>query len=78
MTCLTDQGTRYEIPVADAIYIARHGMPYNHYAQQQTGQMQQQASQPAMGSRPGFSGASMTSPQISGYGDIGIVNTPGP
>lgn len=81
-TCLTEQGTPYELSMGEARHIARYGMPYDAYRPQQA--------QPAPTPAPQVAGvgaahvdrsstAAIPTPgQIGAYGDIGIEAKPGP
>jgi len=74
-TCLTEQGTFYEISEPECRRIARYGPVYNPYKQRQP----QAASTPApepqerlTSATGGIPGAVMSAPQISGYGDLTV------
>lgn len=80
VSCLTEQGTRYDLPEEQALYVARWGQPYNAYRQNNRGYReageyanphgsQQPAGQPTI--------AALSAPQQSTYGDLGITNNPG-
>lgn len=82
-TCLTEQGTRYELPDGECRAIARHGAVYNPYKERGRGQVERGAGAPpaAMGASapaPLPSAATVAGSQVSGYGDIGVALKPGP
>lgn len=82
-TCLTEQGTRYELPAGECRAIARYGAVYNPYKQGGRGQVDRGAGVPpaAMGAlapAPSPSAATVAGSQVSGYGDIGVALKPGP
>lgn len=80
--CLTEQGTRYEMADHKCRDMARNGPAYNPFKNVSVtwqGQPMQQAgegTQRPASVRPGA--ASLSAPQISGYGDLGVQNQPGP
>lgn len=87
VTCLSEQGTRYDATPGEARYAARYGTPYNAYkrppvqvamAPQQIPRSGVQGSSPAAmagtaASLPGM----IEGDQVNGYGDIGIALKPG-
>lgn len=64
-TCVTEQGTKYEIPDGHCMRVARWGAPYNPYKERRQDQPQQ--SQDAQGGRARASGA----PLLAGAGEGG-------
>lgn len=76
-TCLTEQSTVYEVSEPECRRIARQGPVYNPYKQTQHAQVSAQPVQhlPPPAGVP--TTASLSSPQINGYGDIGIQLKPG-
>ncbi|MBN7134758.1 hypothetical protein A7A76_08500 [Lysobacter enzymogenes] len=78
-TCLTEQGTRYDISVGECRRIARDGPVYNPYrvasqaapARLDTAPAEEGASRVAGGaSSPVVAGGVVTAPGVSAYGDI--------
>lgn len=77
-TCLTEQGTFYEISQPECRRIARFGPVYNPYRERHD----DRSGPGAGGAPPAVTGvidaapsrAVMTAPQMSGYGDIGVGN----
>ncbi|WP_309261186.1 hypothetical protein [Lysobacter arvi] len=73
-TCLTEQGTTYDIPQGECMALARKGPRYNPYkvvtaAGGVGGVPPTGMTAPAVALAP--SGAVLTSAQVSGYGDLG-------
>jgi len=82
-TCLTEQGTRYDLPAVECRAIARNGAVYNPYKERGRGEADRGAGAPpaAMGAQaPALSPsvATVAGSQVSGYGDIGVALKPGP
>lgn len=73
-TCVTEQGTRYEISQGECRRIARHGPVYNPYRQISpaggVGGMPPTA-MAAPAAAPASPGTVIDAPQMSGYGDLG-------
>lgn len=73
-TCLTEQGTKYDIGYGECVRIARDGPVYNPYknlAQAAPNAPQQPAAESATGDAPKV-GSVITGAQVSAYGDIGV------
>ncbi|RRN55360.1 hypothetical protein EIM48_11470 [Pseudoxanthomonas sp. SGNA-20] len=56
-TCLTEQGTRYELSQPECRTVARHGMPYNPYRRSDEQRVERPASIAASGEPPPSSGS---------------------
>lgn len=72
-TCLTEQGTRYELSQPECRTVARHGMPYNPYRRSDEQRVERPASIAASGEPPPSSGGMRA---ISG--DVTKVHGAGP
>lgn len=72
-TCLTEQGTTYDIPQGECISLARKGPRYNPYRVAVAGGVGGMPPTAMTASAVALapSGAVLTSPQVSRYGDIG-------
>jgi len=73
-TCLTEQGTTYDIPQGECMSIARKGPRYNPYKAYAVaggvgGVPPTAMTAPAVVSAPSI--ATLSAPQVSGYGDLG-------
>lgn len=68
-TCLSEQGTRYDISEPECRHIARQGPVYNPYRQPQAPAMATAASAPPQPPVVDH-GAIVKAPQITGYGDL--------
>lgn len=81
VTCLTEQGTRVELSVGEARYLARYGGVYNPYKappRDTATPVAARSEAPAsFGHADRSIGATMTAPQIGAYGDLGIAMNPG-
>lgn len=77
-SCVTEQGTRHALDEAAAKMLARWGEPYNPYRNPDMKPAAAPAPASGQGGAPAPLVSSVTAPQISGYGDLGIINRPGP
>ena len=77
VTCLTEQGTRYELSEPEARTVARWGAPYNPYLEPERESRRDQVIAPEP-QRPTPVLASTSASQVNGYGDIGVALNPGP
>lgn len=79
-SCMTEQGTAYEISEPECRRVARFGPPYNPYraaSQQRAAVAAPPAyAPPATADRP--VAARIAGAQMHGYGDLGIRSNPGP
>lgn len=74
-TCLTEQGTFYEISEPQCRRIARFGPVYNPYKEKDPSRPVLPAAQPDVIAPP--ASAVLSAPQITGYGELGITPNPG-
>lgn len=72
VTCLTEQGTRYDISGGEARRVARYGTPYNHFKKPRQDQAQQPAYEeaPQQRAEPVDQVSLLTAPPVTGYGDM--------
>jgi zona occludens toxin len=77
-SCLTEQGTRYQMNYKTCRQIARHGPSYDPFKQppQQQQNAQDDGLRGEQGMRQAPATAVMTGPQIASYGDLGIGPAP--
>ncbi|WP_250450422.1 zonular occludens toxin domain-containing protein [Lysobacter enzymogenes] len=84
-TCLTEQGTRYQINDGECRRIARDGPVYNPYRQLSQGAPQPAQAPltsaaatpvaPSVGQPPSTAGSVLSAPQVSSYGALGVGGT---
>jgi zona occludens toxin len=77
-SCITEQGTPYELEANAARMLAERGEPYNPYKRPPEEQPMQPTTA-GVGAAHGdaLNGTVMTAPQIGAYGDLGITANPG-
>lgn len=79
--CMTEQATHYEMPDYKCRDMARYGPAYNPFktpSNTWNGQVVQSAPPPPQPASVRGTSAQLASSQVNGYGDLGIVNAPGP
>ncbi|MBB1059277.1 hypothetical protein [Marilutibacter spongiae] len=81
VTCVTEQGTRYQMDANAARDLARYGPAYNPFARPVREERQQAAhSEDERAAAPAprsIRGSILNGPQMSHYGDIGVEPKPG-
>ncbi|MET4727145.1 zona occludens toxin [Lysobacter enzymogenes] len=87
-TCLTEQGTRYDISYSECRRIARDGPVYNPYRQRSEPALAR--AEPSLGGQgatglaahagdaPAAAGVVLSGPQIAAYGDLSVPGSPKP
>lgn len=76
--CVTEQGTPYKLPEAEARHVARWGAPYNPYRQRAENMQQDPNRDQGDRTAAAPTATALRSAQVNGYGDLGITANPGP